>query len=237
MHHAIIDRWSRGASLIHRRDARVKIAAALALLIGIATTRALWPVAAYGILAAGAALAARLPLAGVMARAAVVLPFSGAFAAVSWLGGDAARAASLLAKSYVSALAAVLLVATTPLPELMRGMESLGAPRFLVLVIQFVYRYLFVISEQGQHMRLAAACRAGDGKARRSRLRAAAGAVGVLFARSYLRAEGIHQAMLARGFEGRFPLAAPGRIRPADVAFLAVSITLTAAVWIRGRIA
>jgi cobalt/nickel transport system permease protein len=37
-------------------------------------------------------------------------------------------------------------------------------------------------------------------------LEAAAGAVAVLFARSYGRAERIHQAMLARGFQGHFEL-------------------------------
>ena len=31
-----------------------------------------------------------------------------------------------------------------------------GAPRFLLMVAQFLYRYLFVISEEAQHMRKAA---------------------------------------------------------------------------------
>ena len=62
-------------------------------------------------------------------------------------------------KSYLSALAVLLLVSTTPLPVLLRGFEMLGAPRFLLMVAQFLYRYLFVISEEAQHMRKAAMAR------------------------------------------------------------------------------
>ena len=62
-------------------------------------------------------------------------------------------------KSYLSALAVLLLVSTTPLPVLLRGFEMTGAPRFLLMVAQFLYRYLFVISEEAQHMRKAAMAR------------------------------------------------------------------------------
>jgi cobalt/nickel transport system permease protein len=50
--------------------------------------------------------------------------------------------------------------------------------------------------------------------------RAAAGMLAVLFAKSYQRAEGVHRAMVARGFRGSFPLMAPQRLAPADAAFL-----------------
>jgi cobalt/nickel transport system permease protein len=144
-----------------------------------------------------------------------VLPFAGAFALFSLFAGDAGRAASLVTKSYLSAAAVLLLAGTTPLPRLVRGLESLGVPRFVTLVIQFLYRYLFVISEQAQHMRLAALARGG-----RSRLLHASSAVATLFGRSYARAEGIHGAMLARGFRGRMEVLEQARLVPADVFFL-----------------
>ena len=128
-----------------------------------------------------------------------------------------ARGAVLVMKSYLSALAVLLLVSTTPLPLLLRGFEMTGAPRFLLMVAQFLYRYLFVISEEAQHMRSAAASR---GFSRRSGgFRAAAGALAVLFARSYARAGDIHNAMLARAFPGRFHTLGALRFRTADAAF------------------
>jgi cobalt/nickel transport system permease protein len=229
MHHVVLDQWSRGASSLHRRDPRAKIAALIAFLVVLATAQRALPLVAAGLLAllVAALLWARVPLGGALARAALVLPFTLVFAAASWLAGDPGRGAILVMKSYLSALAALVVVSTTPLPVLLRGVEMLGAPRFLLMVAQFLYRYLFVISEEAQHMRKAAASRGGS-------FRGAAGALAVLFARSYKQAGEIHRAMLARGFQGRFhPLAAP-HFHAADVAFLvlgsAAPVALRAAV-------
>jgi cobalt/nickel transport system permease protein len=134
-----------------------------------------------------------------------------------------------LEKSFLSGFAALLLVGTTPLPKLVGALDWLGAPRTLLLVIQFLYRYLFVISEQGQHMRQAARSRQGTVRRGNSRFHAAGGALGVLFARSSERADGIYRAMLARGFQGRFPLGAPRAFSVRDGVFLALAASLCVA--------
>lgn len=221
MHHVLVDHWSQGASPLHARDPRAKILVLLVFLIVLATT----PANAYVTLAIDAAvlvsgiLLAGLPLFSLLVRAAGILPFSATFGAITWLAGDGWRAVALIEKSYLSTAAVLLLVGTTPLPRLLGALEALGTPRILVLLAQFLYRYLFVISEQAQHLRLAAACRAGSGGRRQSRFKAAAGALAVLFARSYYRAEGIHRAMLARGFGGRFSLLNPMRFGALDALF------------------
>jgi len=79
-------------------------------------------------------------------------------------------------------------------------------------------------------MRLAAACRAGAVGASRALFRAAAGALAVLFARSYQRADGIHRAMQSRGFTGAFPAVALGRLNLADAAFLTLAVVPIVAV-------
>lgn len=223
MHHVVLERWSRGASALHRRDARVKILAVLVFLIAIATAHRQLPLlaAAWFVLLCGAAAAARLPLASAVLRAGIVLSFTVVFAAISWLSGDPARAVALLLKSYLSAFAVLLLVSTTRISVLLHGLERLGAPRFLLMVTQFLYRYLFVISEEAQHMHKAALSRGSGGgrMPRRARLQAAGGAVAALFARSYRRAEDIHCAMLSRGFAGEFRTLEPLRLGAADVLF------------------
>jgi cobalt/nickel transport system permease protein len=206
----------------------VKILALLSLLVILTTTPAgRWiPMAAYFILLCSSVILARLPLRAILLRAAVVLPFSATFACVALLSGPPERAIGIPVKSFLSALAVLLVVATTPLPQILRALESLGAPRMVLLVVQFLYRYLFVIFEQAQHMRLAAKCRGGFGGAHRSKFAAAAGVLAVLFGRSYERAEGIHQAMLARGFDGHFRLLTSGRVNGADVAFLTAAVVV-----------
>ncbi len=229
MHHVTLDRWSRGASALHRRDPRVKIAAVLVFLVVLATAHRelAWLGAALFAVLCVATRQARLPLGGALARAGVVLPFTAVFAGVSWLAGDPARGAALVMKSYLSALAVLLLVSTTPLPLLLRGFEMTGAPRFLLMVAQFLYRYLFVVSEEAQHMRKAALARGatlGGLAGNAARFRAAAGALAVLFARSYARAEEIHRAMLARSFPGYFRPLIELHFHGGDVMFLVLGV-------------
>ena len=223
MHHVLLDQWSQGASPLHARDPRAKIIVLIVFLVVLATTpvQAFVAIGIQAALLAAAILIAGLPFAGILARAAVVLPFSLTFGLISWLAGDLQRALALIEKSYLSTLAVLVVVGTTPLPRLLSGLEGLGVPRLLVLVAQFLYRYLFVISEQAQHLRVAAACRQGISQHRRPRLRAAAGALAVLFARSYYRAEGIHRAMLARAFTGRFSTLGSLRFGAVDGLFVA----------------
>lgn len=235
MHHVVLERWSQGNSGFHRLDARAKLGAALVLLVLIATSRARLPQlgAIYFVLLAGAFAWARLPLRAALARSAVVLPFSLIFGAISWLAGDSSRAAALVIKSYISALAVLLLMSTTPMPQLLRGLESMGVPRFLLMVAQFMYRYLFVISEEAQHMRAAAAARGftvRGASAGKVPFRPAAGVLAVLFARSYARAQDIHRAMVARGFEGTFGLLQKSRFRWQDGVFLAAAVVTPVAV-------
>jgi cobalt/nickel transport system permease protein len=227
LHHVVLDHWSRRHSVIHARDARAKLAVAILLLAAVATVpvRRYVDVAGFSALLAAATGLARLPLLGLAWRAALVLPFSVAFAVMSWLSGDPGRAASLLVKSYVSAFTVVLLLSTTAFPDIARAAEWFRLPRPVILLMQFVYRYLFVISEQAQHMWQASQCRGGARRAgRRRHFRAAAGALSVLFARSYERAEGIQRAMAARGFGGRFITLSRWRFGWADALFLAVSV-------------
>lgn len=221
MHHVLMDQWSQGKSPLHARDPRAKILALLVFLVVLATT----PPNAFVTLAIDAALLlagiliAGLPPGSLLLRAMAVLPFSLTFGLITWLAGDRLRALGLVEKSYLSTAAVLLVIGTTPLPLLLTGLEALGTPRLLVLVAQFLYRYLFVISEQAQHFRLAAACRQGSGGRRRLGFRAAAGALAVLFARSYYRAEGIHRAMMARAFSGQFSLLKRLRFGTVDTIF------------------
>ncbi len=237
MHHLEVEGWSRGASPLHRRDARSKLAALAAFLIAVSTTPVhadptrLWiTYLGYAALLVSAAAASRVPLAGLMRRAALVLPFSATFALFTWISGDPSRALAIAEKSFLSGFGALLLIATTPLAQLLAALERLHVPRMLILVTQFVYRYFFVISEQAQHMRLAAQSRCGSTAPAAPRFQAAAGALSVLFLRSWERADGIYRAMLARGFTGRFAPSVHPHFHAADYGFAAASMAACLAI-------
>ena len=220
MRHARIERWSLQTSSIHGYHPVARILAAATLLVAIAT---LGPgsssaCALYFVLLAGTAIAARLPVSEVLLGATVVLPFAACFAVLSALSGEPERAAMLLARSYLSALTALLLIATTPLPALFAALETLRMPRLLLLVMQFLYRYFIVLGAEAAAMRDAVRSRGGG--SRSIDFRQAAGAAGVLFARSFARSEAIHRSMLSRGFAGHIPASESRLFTSRDGAFL-----------------
>lgn len=231
MRHARVERWSRGNSVIHRRHAAAKILVALVLLVCIATLTERTPAicALYLALLVVSALAARLPVLAMLRGASVVLPFALCFAFVSALAGEPLRAMMLVVRGYLSALAVLLLISTTATPDLLAGLAWLRAPDFLVQVMQFLYRYLIVLMTEADAMRQASLSRAGS--IRTLQFRQASAAAGVLFVRSWSRAQAIHRAMISRGFDGRIPAFRRMNFQFADGVFTAAAaIAIT---WVR----
>jgi cobalt/nickel transport system permease protein len=192
--HFAFDDWSRRSSPLHHLSPLAKLLTALALLI----TTSVWPQAWFLYpLAAALTLLARLPLPAVLWRAALVLPFTLLFAALTAWMGDPHRALALLWKSHLSAWWVALLMATTPLHQVLAAAGRLGAPRLVLDVMHFTWRYLGVISEQAARMRTAALARGAE-----KSFSVSAATLASLFTGSYARAERIHRAMLARGAGG-----------------------------------
>ncbi|MCZ2097273.1 MAG: hypothetical protein LC121_13640 [Anaerolineae bacterium] len=179
------------------RTPTARLLAALALLVLIALIPPGRLLAAPAALLFAWGLAARVSAARVLARAALVLPFTLLFSALSWWMGDVLRAWSLPVKSYLSALAVVLLMETTPLERVLQAAAGLGMPRILADVIGFTWRYLGVLRGEAARLRNAALARGAE----RS-FRISAASIALLFASAWNRAERIHRAMLARGMSG-----------------------------------
>ena len=124
----------------------------------------------------------------------------GVFSVVVFLSGDRHRAGLILCKSYLSALSVLICIATTPVPELLSAAKAFRVPVLLLEVTQLIYRYLFVLVGQARSMQVAFSARCG--KPGIIALRASSGIVGVLFSRSYEKANMLTRSMLARNFSG-----------------------------------
>ena len=124
------------------------------------------------------------------------------------------------AKAAIGAVSAVLLGATTSFPDVLHGLERLRAPRLLIVIAGFMYRYVFVIADEARRMRTALVARAY-----RPRHLGQAAALGrmvtALFLRSYERGERVYVAMLARGYAGTMPRFSVLSFGRADAVFLA----------------
>ncbi len=230
MRHTAIEQWARGPGPIHAMDARVKLVVVATFLIAVSTTpSANWlAFAAFATMVFVALVVSGLPIRRLLLRSALLLPFAAVFAILSYLqASDIGASSALVVRSQLCILATILLVATTPLPLLLAALESFWVPTSLLEIAQFLYRYLFVIVDQGQRMRWAAMSRdAGRLVAanRRSILDRAAGALATLFACSYKRAEGIHRATIARGSRGGFPVLSKPGLKSSDLFIAAGSV-------------
>jgi len=246
MHHETLDRLSRGDSLVHRLDPRVKIVAVVLYTLALIATDkyeiaglapfVLFPAflvlfgeVPFGFLARGVALG--LPF---VAMVAVFNPLFDTAPRTLHLGpaewtlrGGVISCLNILLRFVLTASSLVAVMATTPFHRIVNGLKRMHFPAMLLMVLSFLHRYLFVLVDVARRMRRARDSRAVGGAAGAGgrtlalRLHSFSGVLGVLFLRSLDQSERIYAAMRSRGFSGELPSLEEERMRAGDWAFLA----------------
>jgi cobalt/nickel transport system permease protein len=198
------------SSPLHRLDARFKLLFALAFVVAVVAT----PVGWWRVLGAmGLALAFLIGLSGaapsvLLARWAGFLVLVGFLAAMIAPGVSArsqsgvfATFFSILTKNSLAFLMMLVLAAVTPWRDLLVAMSKLGVPRVLVATLQFMERYLHVLVDELGRMITARRARSFHTRGFLS-WSLITGMLGMLLLRSFERAERVHAAMVARGWDG-----------------------------------
>jgi cobalt/nickel transport system permease protein len=209
------------ASPVQRLDASVKVVCLVGFVLAVVVTppRAMPAFAGYVALAGAAAVAARLPLRVLVRRMAIELPFVAFAVALPFIGtGERTDVANvslsiaglwsawaIIVKATLGVTAAIVLSWSTSVGDILTGLDRLGVPRVLVVIAGFMTRYLHVLGGELRRLQVARISR-GDDPRWFWQGRAVAATAGTLFVRSYERGERVQQAMLARGFTGRFPV-------------------------------
>lgn len=161
---------------------------------------------------------ARLPWKVVFARSlieipfiffALLMPFFGTGSKVQVLGlslyeDGLQSGAGIIAKGTLGILVAILLSSSTTARELLRGLEKLRLPSLLIQITTFMLRYMNVVNDEMERMRIARAARGFEATGIQH-WRILANSAGALFIRSYERGERVHLAMIARGYNGQMP--------------------------------
>ena len=220
MHVDFFDRYSRGTSLVHRLDARVKLLAAVVLVVLVVATPELvrhlfaetWAgwffYAAEAWLVLAVYALAHVPWQYLALRLLALLPFLALLALAVPLGHGFEtgwnQAAELLTRSLISLSVMITLVATTPFSRLLAALERLRVPQVLIAILAFMYRYMFVLVDELDKMRRAKLARTFYPSIWWE-IRLMANFVGILFVRAFERAERVYAAMCARGWRGNVP--------------------------------
>jgi cobalt/nickel transport system permease protein len=131
-----------------------------------------------------------------------------------------------LAARIVGGMAVLLFFAlSTPLPELMRAARYFRCPAVLVELTLIMYRYIFLLLEEGVRIRVAQKARLGFAGNRVS-LRSTGILGGMLILRTFDRAERSFAAMRCRGYRGALTGVAPGALRSQDWGTLLVGLVV-----------
>lgn len=262
MHSNVFDRYVSGQSLIHRLDPRVKVVATVLFIL----SNVLLPDGAW--LGFGLAFLfvlavtklAGFPLGFAVKRSFVALPFAlvavttlfsipGAAVASFHLGPwtltitDAGllRFSSIVIRTLLSVMMAILLTAATQFPDLIHALRHLRLPGVLVSVIAFMYRYLFVLTDEVMRLMRARESRSArisgykGGGSVWWRARVAGNMAGQLFVRSFERSDRVYNAMLARGYSGHFYTLNPHVMGRQDWLLFALAVFALFTIQVLGR--
>lgn len=130
---------------------------------------------------------------------------------------------SIMFRFALTVGAALALVACTGINRLGAAMAQIGIPRIFITQLLFLYRYLFVISDQAFKMTRSAELRSAG---RKLGFRTYCSMTGHLLLRSLDRAERVYSAMVARGFDGEIRVLSQSSFRWQDAAFVCVCLLL-----------
>jgi cobalt/nickel transport system permease protein len=234
-----------GNSFVHRLDPRAKILIAALFSLVVALTYDLAILTAAAIVAVAGLAAARLSLKKVWWRLVVVngfilvmwlfLPFTtpgttlftvlGLKATVEGIG----YAVLITVKSNTIVLACIVLLSTSSVFNLVHALHYLYVPDKLVHIFFFSFRYLHVINLEYIRLTNAMKVRCFTPRNNLHTYKSFAYLIGMLILKSYERSRRVYNAMLCRGFKGRFYVLEHGKFQVSDWLFFIISLLFISA--------
>jgi cobalt/nickel transport system permease protein len=221
-----------GGSPLHRASPITKLAAFGLVIAAVVVNSNVLVIAGIALVPVAAVVAWRLPGRQIAALAAYPAFFALIFALAS--APDALTGALVVAKAVTAALAAIVLVFTTPYPQIFAPLQRV-VPGVVGDAMLMTYRAFFLLAEKFGH--LLTAIRLRSGFSRRQPLRMARGttaALGGLMLYSFDLAQRDYDVMRLRGYEGRLRARLPraeSRPRDAAIVVLAAALLALAVAW------
>ena len=113
-------------------------------------------------------------------------------------------AIALICKTMAIVTLMLVLLASAPLHVTLRAAQRLYVPSLLVMLTMLSYRYIFLLLDELNRLRIALRVRGFRNRTNRHSFRTIGQVTGTLLVRGSERAERVTQAMRCRGFDGRF---------------------------------
>lgn len=230
MNHGEIDQYSIG-SRWYSFDPRVKLACVVGLVLVASFMRDLLPLLVIFAFVTALVLLSKVPLKHLRGGIIMALPFI-VFPSLALLLTSGTGPAVLMALRIVSSvLALTVLITTTPMFDLLKALRWYHLPALLSSLLLFTYRFIFVLLDEMERMKLAQRARGFTGRGNllsREVFRTLSYTAGMTFVRSNVRAMNIYNALLARGYTGEVRTLTELKARRRDAAFGAMFLFIGA---------
>ncbi|PIE91409.1 MAG: hypothetical protein CR997_01065 [Acidobacteria bacterium] len=206
MKHDFIDTYSRLDSPIHRLPAAFKLFFAISAIL-------FWTVMPFGFLYQAAVvqtvffillgMISRVPFFFILRRLGMVAPFLLVIVLVNGFSGNLNRDSMIMMTLRVSfsMLTLIFLVATTRFTCILKVLQQWKVPKLFLIVLAFMYRYSFILVDELEKMLRVVQLRRGTQRSL-GLWKIYSNVLGLIFIKSYDRAERVHHAMVMRGFDG-----------------------------------
>jgi cobalt/nickel transport system permease protein len=224
-------------SWIHDRDARAKIIVAFLFIITLVSfdNRSVSSIVPLALLPISWASVGSISLRWLCRQIATPLLFLAVFALANALfdrsphsvffgitiTGGIISWCSIVLRAALSLAIVLLLIATTGMARLLDALVALKMPILMIITLQLIYRYIFVLEEEAIRINRARNSRSFGQKG--LGISVAVVLLGQLLLKSLSRAERIHNAMVARGFSEQSFAACSSAWRVGDSVVIAFS--------------
>jgi cobalt/nickel transport system permease protein len=213
-----LDLLATGDSIIHRLDARAKVVTTLFFIIMVVSYKryALTELTPFLFFPVITLALSNLPISYILKKIGTILPlaiFVGLFNPLFdretqvilgpvAISGGWISLVSIMGRSALTVGSAIILIATTGFISVCHALNRLGMPRVFTVQLLFLYRYIFVLTEEAARTTRARELRSCGKKG--LGFSSFGPLIGHLLIRTWARAERIHMAMVVRGFSGEF---------------------------------
>lgn len=237
------EEFSQGHSLLHKRDARVKIIVSFAFIAVVATTQSFTTAITSLIFALLLVVTAKLSISKVARRLLLVnsftfflwfiLPLTYGGNTTVLLGVPLSIAGLKLAflitlKTNAIILSILALLSTSTIAAIGYSLQSLGVPNRLSFLILFSYRNINVMYTEYKKLLCAAKMRNFTPKTNMHTYKTYSHLFAMTLVKSWNRGERIHEAMVLRGFDGKFHTLEQPVMLKNDHLFLCINFLLIA---------
>lgn len=229
-----LDQLAMQDTSVHRLDPRAKLITTIGFIVTVVSFNryelsALMPLVLYPV---AVAAAGQIPFGYLVRKLLIASPFALLVGVCNpildrapmlvsdgvTISGGWISFASIAMRFCLTVSSVLVLVGITGFPAVCTALGRMGMPRVFTSQLLFLYRYLFVLTEEGLRMSRARALRSFKGKG--LGIRVYGHMLGQLLLRTLDRAARIHQAMRCRGFDGEVRMSRRFKLRCVDLVFV-----------------